>query len=312
MRNERRDGKSRKLVPPASLRSPLNAPLVDNPEDELIRLGFLQMSQSAFRLDGKVALITGSARGIGAACASAFAEAGAMVMVSDVLTDAGNAVAVAINEGGGAAAFTPLDVTSEAQWQAAIAATITRFAGLDVVVNNAGIQIMKPLVRTSYEEWRRQQAVNIDGVFFGVKHAILAMMPGGAAGRGGSIVNISSVGGLVGFAGLAAYSASKGAVTMLTKTAALECAQAKWNIRINSVHPGATNTPLAEELMQEMVRQGAATSIEEAIKLTTRMHPMGRLGEPIDIALAVQFLASDASRWVTGSAYAVDGGFLAK
>jgi len=290
----------------------IRAPLVDNPHDELIMLGLSQMSQSAFRLDGKVALITGSARGIGAACARAFAEAGAMVMVSDVLTDAGDAVAVAINEGGGTAAFTPLDVTSEAQWEAGIAATITRFAGLDVVVNNAGIQIMKPLVRTSYEEWRRQHAVNIDGVFFGVKHAILAMMPGGTAGRGGSIVNVSSVGGLVGFAGLAAYSASKGAVTMLTKTAALECAQANWNIRINSVHPGATNTPLTEELNQAMVKQGAAASVEKATEMTKRMHPMGRLGEPIDIALAVQFLASDASRWVTGSAYVVDGGFLAR
>ena len=230
----------------------------------------------------------------------------------DVLTDAGDAVAAAINEAGGAAAFTPLDVTSEAQWEEAIAATVARFAGLDVVVNNAGIQIMKPLVRTSYEEWRRQQAVNIDGVFFGVKHAILAMMPGGSAGRGGSIVNISSTGGLVGFPGLAAYSAAKGAVTLLTKTAALECAQAGWNIRINSVHPGGVNTQLAHELKQEMVKLGAAASIEEATKITNRMHPMGHVGEPIDIALAVQFLASDASRWVTGSAYVIDGGYLAR
>jgi 3alpha(or 20beta)-hydroxysteroid dehydrogenase len=274
--------------------------------------GVTPMSQLAFRLDAKVALISGSARGIGAACARTFAEAGAKVMVSDILIDAGEAVAAAINEAGGVAAFTPLDVTSEAQWEAAIAATVARFAGLDVVVNNAGTQIMKPLVQTSYEEWRRQQAVNIDGVFFGVKHGILAMMPGGSAGRGGSIVNISSVGGLAGFVGLAAYSAAKGGVTLLTKTAALECAQAGWNIRVNSVHPGAVNTPLAHEVMQELVRQGAAASIDEAAKMTTRMHPMGRLGEPIDIALAVQFLASDASRWVTGSAYVVDGGYLAR
>ena len=271
-----------------------------------------QTSQAAFRLDGKVALITGSARGIGAACARTFAEAGATVMVSDILIDTGNAVAAAINEAQGKADFTPLDVTSEAQWEAGIAATIERFAGLDIVVNNAGIQIMKPLVRTSYEEWRRQHAVNIDGVFFGVKHGILAMMPGGTAGRGGSIVNVSSVGGLVGFPGLASYSASKGAVTLLTKTAALECAQAGWNIRVNSVHPGATNTTLADEMMQEMVRQRVASSVEEATEITKRMHPMRRLGEPIDIALAVQFLASDASRWITGSAYAVDGGFLAR
>jgi NAD(P)-dependent dehydrogenase (short-subunit alcohol dehydrogenase family) len=270
------------------------------------------MSQSAFRLDGKVALITGSARGIGSACARTFAEAGAKVMVSDILTDAGKAVAAAINDGGGTAAFTSLDVTSEAQWEAAVPATVERFAGLDVVVNNAGIQIMKPLVRTSYAEWRRQQAVNIDGVFFGIKHGILAMMPGGIAGRGGSIVNVSSVGGLVGFPGLASYSASKGAVTLLTKTAALECAHAGWNIRINSVHPGAVNTLLADQLHEEMVRQGTASSVEKATEITKRMHPMGRLGEPIDIALAIQFLASDASCWVTGSAYAVDGGFLAR
>jgi len=265
-----------------------------------------------FRLDGKVALVTGAARGIGAACAETLAAAGATVMVSDVLTDLGDALAARIGAGGGRAEFISLDVTSEPAWEQVLATTVEHLGGLDVVVNNAGVEFLKPLAETELADWHRLFAVNVDGVFLGIKHAIRTMMPRGKAGRGGSIINLSSVAGLIGFAGGAAYSASKGAVRLLSKSAALECAQGGLGIRVNSVHPGVVQTGMAESLSRELVTLGLVQSPAEGDAFMKELHPLGVLGEPADVAHVVQFLASDASRWVTGSEYVVDGGLTAR
>jgi NAD(P)-dependent dehydrogenase (short-subunit alcohol dehydrogenase family) len=267
---------------------------------------------SPFCLEGKVALVSGAARGIGAACAETLAGAGAKVMVTDILQEEGRNVVEQISGRGGEAVFAQLDVTSEGHWEAGIAAAIDRLGGLDVLVNNAGVEMYKPLVEMSLEEWRRLQAINVEGVFLGVKHAVAAMKPGGGAGQGGSIVNISSIAGMIGFPGLSAYSASKGAVALLTKTAALECAQGGFRIRVNSVHPGVIQTPMVDQLAQELAASGFAPSFAEAASSLAGLHPLGRIGEPIDVARVVQFLASDASGWVTGAGYVVDGGFTAQ
>ena len=272
----------------------------------------MHSTSSPFALPGKVALVTGAARGIGAACAHALAEAGARVMVTDVLDGPARELAADIRARGGQADVTALDVTDEAQWERAVRDTVERCGGLDILVNNAGIEIFTPLATMSLADWRRLQAVNVDGVFLGLKHAILAMRPGGVAGRGGAVINISSVTGMVGFPGAAAYSASKGAVRMLTKSAALECAQGAFQIRVNSVHPGVIRTAMADNLEAELVSLGLAATNAEAARLMESLHPIGRLGEPVDVARVVQFLASDAARFVTGSEYVVDGGFTAR
>lgn len=265
----------------------------------------------AFRLDGKTALVSGAARGIGAAIAQALAQAGAAVVVSDVAEGAGRETVAAIVKAGGRAAFQKLDVTQESQWQAAIAASIAQFGGLDVLVNNAGIETSALLTQCSLEDFRRVQQVNVEGVFLGVKHAVAAMSPGGAAGRGGSIVNLSSVAGLIGTTGHIAYHASKGAVRLLTKAAAVECAQLGTGVRINSVHPAIVATAMGTQFVQDFVdlkiMPDYATS-EAAFKAA---HPMGRFGAPSDIASAVLYLASDAARWITGSELVLDGGYTA-
>ncbi len=266
----------------------------------------------AFTLEEKVALVSGAASGIGAACAQSLADAGAAVLVTDVQETAGKEVAGAIEGAGGRAAFMPLDVTDEAQWQEAVAAAVERFGGLDVLVNNAGMEIYSPVHETTLEDWRRLQAVNVDGVFLGTKHGIRAMMPGGASGRGGSIVNISSVAGHIGFPGLGAYCASKGAVALFTKAAALECGRDGLGVRVNSVHPGIVETPLVAGLVGRLEGTEYGETVEEVMANITLLHPVGRLGKPVDVARVVCFLASDAAAWVSGSGYVVDGAYTAQ
>jgi NAD(P)-dependent dehydrogenase (short-subunit alcohol dehydrogenase family) len=269
-------------------------------------------SLAAFRLDGKVALVTGAARGIGAACARTLGGAGAAVLVTDILEDAGRATAEALAGAGIRAAFAPHDVRSEESWDAAVARAIDRFGGLDVLVNNAGVEILRPITETTLEEWRRVQAVNVDGVFLGCKHAIRAMRPGGAAGRGGSIVNLSSIAGLIGTPGLAAYSASKGAVRLLTKAAAVECARFGFGVRVNSVHPGLIQTDMLDNLFRETVDLGIAPDEQSSRDAAFAQQPMMDVrAVPQDIANVVLFLASDAARYVTGSEYVSDGGYTA-
>lgn len=265
-----------------------------------------------FLLDGKVALVSGGARGIGAEAARALALAGAQVLVTDVLEAQGRHTVAGIESAGGSALFLKLDVTDEAQWQAAVETAVARFGGLDILLNNAGIERMHFIADCDVQEFRTVLEVNVTGVFLGCKHAIRAMRPGGASGRGGSIINLSSIAGLAGFTGLGAYSASKGAVRLLTKSVAVECGQLKTGIRCNSIHPGLIRTDMAGDLMRHYVEFGLAADVAAAEAAFVAAHPIGHMGEPRDIANAVVYLASDASKFVTGAELAVDGGYCAR
>jgi 3alpha(or 20beta)-hydroxysteroid dehydrogenase len=265
---------------------------------------------AAFRLDGKVALVTGAARGIGAEVAAALAQAGARVLVTDVLADVGTATASAITQSGGQCEFLRHDVTDEAQWEAAVTAAVTRFGGLDVLVNNAGIETAALLTQCGAEDFRRIMEVNVTGVFLGVKHGVRAMQPGGAAGRGGSIVNLSSIAALIGTTAHVAYHSSKGAVRSMTKATAIECAQLGTGIRVNSVHPGIVATDMGDDFMKDFVALGLAPDFETARAAFLAAHPLG-FGKPDDVACAVLYLAADASRWTTGTELVIDGGYTA-
>jgi len=263
--------------------------------------------QSPFAVDGKVILITGAARGIGATCAQMLAEAGAKVMLTDILVELGQQTTDEICKNGGTAKFMPLDVTSEAAWDDVIDTTVKTFGGLDVLVNNAGIEIIKPLFQTSLEEFKTLQAVNVEGVFLGTRRAVTTMMPGGAAGNGGSIINMSSIAGLVGSAGFTSYCATKGAVRLFSKSAAVEYGAMK--IRVNSLHPGFIQTEMADAAVQTVADLGFEGDTEQAAGYIKAKTPLGHFGETADIAATVQFLASDASRFITGTELVVDGGF---
>ena len=265
----------------------------------------------AYRLDGKAALVTGAARGIGAEVATAFAQAGAAVLVTDVLEDLGRSTVETIKRSGAKAEFLKHDVTDEKQWEAAVAQAVRSFGRLDAVVNNAGIEKMARITDCSIEDFRLVQEVNVIGVFLGLKHGIRVMSPGGASGMGGSIVNLSSVAGLAGFAGLGAYCASKGAVRLLTKATAVECAQLKLGVRVNSIHPGLIWTKMGEQFLDHVVDLKLATDRKSAVSAFEAATPMGHFGEPADIATAALYLASDASRFVTGAELVVDGGLFA-
>lgn len=260
-----------------------------------------------FRLDGKVALISGAARGLGAEIAQTLLASGARVVVADLLVEQGEKTVAQLGSNAG---FVRMDVTVEADWELAVASTIKRFGGLDVVVNNAGIETANLFTETPVEEFRRQMDVNVTGVFLGVKHAIRAMRPGGASGRGGSIINISSGAGIKAPAGMGAYSASKGAVRLLTKSAAAECGRLNYGIRVNSIHPGLIKTDMGVKTLKDFVAIGLATDEAAAEQAFASAHLLG-LGRPSDIANAVRYLASDASRWVTAAETVVDGGYLA-
>jgi len=254
------------------------------------------------RVREKVALVTGGALGIGRATARMLAREGAAVVVSDVKAKEGGTVADEIVGSGGEAIFIRHDVASEADWMEAIAAAVQRFGGLDILVNNAGVVEAGSFEAVSLERWRWLLSINLDGVFLGIKHAAEAMKRRG----GGSIINLSSVAGLVGDPNLAAYNASKGAVRLLTKSAALHCAKSGYKIRVNSLHPGAIVTPMVENFI---LAAPDGTAAEAAL---VAQHPLGHMGEPDDIAYGVLYLASDESKFVTGAELVIDGGFTAQ
>ena len=248
------------------------------------------------RLEGKVALITGGARGQGAAEARVFAKEGAKVVIADILDGDGEKLAAEIGEAGGDALFIHLDVTSEDQWHSAISETVSRFGKLDVLVNNAAIWRRGIVEETTGDHWDAIMDVNAKGVFLGTKLVIPEMRKTG----GGSIINISSVAGLVGSLTSSAYSASKGAVRLLTKSTAIQYAGE--GIRANSIHPGAIDTEMGVQVWPD------AETREEVTART----PVGRMGVPEDIAFGALYLASDESSFVTGSELVIDGGMFAQ
>ena len=238
-------------------------------------------------LRGRVALITGAASGIGKASALALARAGAQVLVADLNEQAGQAAVAQIAEQGGDARFVACDVTDEVSVAAAVGFALETYGQLDIMVNNAGIlSATAPLIDSQAEDWDRNYFINLRGVFFGVKHAARAML-----GRGGSIVNIASVAGMGAAPKLGPYGATKAAVIQLTQTAALELARS--NIRVNAICPGWADTPLIDALDRSRLE---------------RQIPLGRLVQPAEIADMVVYLCSDASAFVTGSAFRIDGG----
>ena len=248
------------------------------------------------RLEGKVALISGAARGQGETEARLFAREGASVVLGDILESEGEAAAVAIGESGGNARFIALDVTSEDAWISAVRFTVETFGRLDILINNAAIYARTLIVDTDIEEWRRIMDINMTGVFLGTKHAVPAMRESG----GGSIINISSTAGLVGSARGSAYGTSKGGVRLFTKYTAIQ--HAADGIRANSVHPGPIDTDMIAENIS--TPEGRAASLVRI--------PLGRIGTVMDVAYGALFLASDESSFVTGSELVIDGGMTAQ
>ena len=248
------------------------------------------------RLNDKAVLISGGARGMGSVEAKLFCSEGASVIIGDILEEEGRKIEAEISESGGVCIFVRLDVTSEEDWESAVNLAVERFGKLDILINNAGIFPMESIEDTTVESWDRVMDVNAKGVFLGTKAAIPAMRASG----GGSIINLSSIAGLVGSAYSASYNATKGAVRLLTKSTAIQ--YAKDGIRANSIHPGLIDTLMASELLSDpdlQIKRLAST-------------PMGRTGTAEEIAYGALFLASDESSFMTGSELVIDGGFTAQ
>ena len=251
------------------------------------------------RLNNKIALVTGGGQGIGAAICKRFAEEGARVVLADNNAETGRAAAKQISDGGGDCRFEELDVGSERAWEAVFERLRREFGRLDVLVNNAAVDISNTIEAMRIEEWRKTFAINVDGVMFGMKHAVALMKTHG----GGSIVNISSIASMVSAPTNTAYSTSKAAVVGLSRTVALHCAAAKYAIRVNCIHPGPIRTPMVMKY---------ATENPQFLEMMQASIPVGSMGDPIDIANGALYLACEESKWVTGSSLVIDGGFTAR
>lgn len=254
------------------------------------------------RVTGKVAIVTGGAMGIGQACAELLAAEGAAVVVTDREVEAGKKTVGALAAKGYRALFIEQDVGNEEDWATVFTTAVTEFGQVNILVNNAGVGWFGDVEHTSFEDWHKLLRVNLDGVFLGIKHAIPVIRAAG----GGSIINISSIEGLIGDARLAAYNASKGAVRMLSKSAALYCARERMKIRVNSIDPGYIMTPMVQRVLDSSPNPAEMKRAMEAL------HPVGHLGKPMDIAYGVLYLASDESEFVTGSDLVIDGGYTAQ
>lgn len=252
------------------------------------------------RLKNKVAFVTGGASGIGKAICTRFAEEGATIIIADVNRAQGEALAQQL---GCQSTYLELDVTLPQQWQQALDQTLSLYGKLDILVNNAGIAIPGDVESCTLEDWQLTQSVNSDGVFLGCQAAIKVMKE-----TGGAIVNVSSIEGIIGEPKVAAYNASKGAVRIFTKSAALHCAQKCYDIRVNSLHPGYVNTPMVGNAIKEMQE-------EEALQFQQRVLsniPLKRMAQPEEIASAALFLASDDANYMTGAELIIDGGYTAQ
>jgi 3(or 17)beta-hydroxysteroid dehydrogenase len=258
------------------------------------------------RVSGKIALVTGASSGLGEASARVLAREGAVVVLADIHEAEGRKVLDDIKAQGGDGVFLTLDVAKEDQWIAAMAEIKKRFGRLNVTVNCAGRNVVRSFPSdTTMEDWRALMSVNLDGVFLGTKHSITAMRD--STPVNGSIVNIASVMALVGMRGIAAYNASKGGVRLYTKSVALSLGEERLNIRINNIMPGFIETPLLLRGMNETYKDAAAGR-----KIYDELQPVGHLGVPDDIAYGVLYLASDESKFVTGSDLVIDGGYTAR
>ena len=251
------------------------------------------------RLEGKTALVTGAASGIGLQTSIRLAEEGARVMMTDINLEEGLQQAEKL---GANAAFLKLDITEEEEWISVLDETVKRFGHLDILVNSAGMVLIADVEQITLEDWRKVHAVNLDGTFLGCKHGVRVMKEFGA----GSIINLSSVSGMIGGFNLAAYNSSKGAVRMLTKSVALHCARAGYGIRCNSIHPTFIETPMLESMIRD------SPDPEKARQTLVRQVPLRRIGKPDDVANMIVYLASDESTFVTGTEMVIDGGVIAQ
>ena len=251
------------------------------------------------RLEGKTALVTGAASGIGLQTSIRLAEEGARVMMTDINLEEGLQQAEKL---GANATFLKLDITEEEEWISVLDETVKRFDHLDILVNSAGMVLIADVEQITLEDWRKVHAVNLDGTFLGCKHGVRVMKEFGA----GSIINLSSVSGMIGGFNLAAYNSSKGAVRMLTKSVALHCARAGYGIRCNSIHPTFIETPMLESMIRD------SPDPEKARQTLVRQVPLRRIGKPDDVANMIVYLASDESTFVTGTEMVIDGGVIAQ
>ncbi len=264
-------------------------------------------------LAGKVALVSGAARGIGAETARRMVAAGASVVIGDVLEERGRETVKEITAAGGKALFVPLDVTTEGPWKAAVDVTLKQFGKLDILVNNAGMFLGRDFMEASLEEWHKLVAINMTGVYLGTKLCAPALAESGATSRHGSaIVNLASVAGLVGSQLDPLYSMTKGGVTLFTKSTALAFGRRGWKIRVNSIHPGVIETDMGAQTFATRAKLTGSNDVDEARSMALKQHPIGRLGMPEDIALGIVFLASDDAGFMTGSGMVVDGGLTAQ
>ncbi|MEH7483171.1 glucose 1-dehydrogenase [Neobacillus drentensis] len=252
------------------------------------------------RLENKVSLITGAASGIGKAIAQLFAKEGSKIVVADMNEAGGQETVDEIKAKGGQALFIKLDVTKEEEWTQAMNTVRTAFGKLDVLINNAGMGFLGNIEELTYEEWRHCLNINLDSVFLGTKYGVEIMKEN----KSGSIINMSSIQGLVGDPNAPAYNASKAGQNLLTKSVALHCAKSGYGIRVNSIHPGYINTPMILNAREEYG--------DELYNYLVSLHPIGHLGESIDIAFGVLYLASDESKFTTGTSLVIDGGFTAQ
>ena len=251
------------------------------------------------RVDGKIALVTGAASGIGLQASLRLVEEGAQVMMTDINVENGKKEAENLGRN---AEFLKLDITLEEDWISVLRETVKRFQSLDILVNSAGMVLIADVEQISLEDWRQVHAVNLDGTFLGCKHGVRVMKEFGA----GSIINLSSVSGLIGGFNLAAYNSSKGAVRMLSKSVALHCARSGYGIRCNSIHPTFIETPMLESMIQD------APDPEKARQTLIRQVPLRRIGTTDDVAKMIVYLASDESTFVTGTEMVIDGGVVAQ
>lgn len=247
-------------------------------------------------------ILLGGRKGIGKATAELLAQEGARIAITDCKKEGADVIIKSIRDSCGEAIFIRQDVSKENDWKKIISKILDHYGQLDIVVNNAGVGLGKNIEELTLKDWRWVMSVNLDGVFLGTKYAIEAMKKSG----GGSIINISSIEGLIGDRRLAAYDASKGGVRLLTKSAALQCAREGYNIRVNNVCPGFLNSSMVEGFLSK--RKNPKKAKQELVYL----HPLGHLGEPIDVAHAILYLASDEAKFVTGSDLIVDGGYTAR